>query len=323
MGQAIEAPITNETSATPATTWMDVRSRTRTETAGAIARDTFAARPTTAKARRQAGRGDHVRDQAQRGRHQHGDAHALEDADEDHHGWWSVGRGDAGRDQQRGHREAAGTGQEQQAPAEAIEQATADERGRQLRQRRDAHQGADRSVGPAGREQGDGQRSHVGVEADPREAGSEAQAEHRRRGLERERVGGLGVDTEVGDGRGRLGRLHASGPGQLREHGDHDVTGVDLEEAAQRLAGVGAAHAVGAEGGARAARARSGRSGRARLMKSVTATIGPWPSAEQRGVTSGVRGGSVGVQAVPALGRQRLLAQPLVAVADHSSAPTS
>ena len=52
--------------------------------------------------------------------------------------------------------------------------------------------------------------------------------------------------------------------GQRGEHGDLDVGGVGLEEAAQRLAGVAAAEAVGAER-ARTAdrRARSGRSGRA------------------------------------------------------------
>ena len=43
------------------------------------------------------------------------------------------------------------------------------------------------------------------------------------------------------------GRVDGAVGKQPREHGDDDMTGVDLEEATQCLAGVGAAHAVGAE----------------------------------------------------------------------------
>ena len=67
------------------------------------------------------------------------------------------------------------------------------------------------------------------------------------------------------------------------EDGDDDVGGVGLEEAAERLAGVAAAEAVGAE---RDERASSGTnraiwSGTA-FMKSVTAMIGPGARAELR-----------------------------------------
>ena len=97
------------------------------------------------------------------------------------------------------------------------------------------------------------------------------------------------------------------------EHGDHDVAVVDLEVAAQRLAGVGAAEAVGAERHEAGGRARTGDllghdlhevgDGDDRALARRASSVGHERHARR------LRG----VQAVPALDRQRLLAQRLVA----------
>ena len=55
------------------------------------------------------------------------------------------------------------------------------------------------------------------------------------------------VDAEVGDRPGHHGGVHAPAQGQLLEHGDDEVGGVDLEVRAQRGPGIGAAEPVGPE----------------------------------------------------------------------------
>ena len=98
---------------------------------------------------------------------------------------------------------------------------------------------------------------------------------------------------------------------QRREHTDDDVAEVDLEEAAQRLASVGAAHAVGAERNERATRQEAGD-----LLGNDLHEVG---DGDDRARRVGEQLSDVGrarllagVQAVPALDLERVLAQPLV-----------
>ena len=64
-----------------------------------------------------------------------------------------------------------------------------------------------------------------------------------------EGVGGVGVDVVAGDRIVDDRRFDLTVEVQAPQRGDDDVTRVDLEVAPQRLARVGAAHAVGAECG--------------------------------------------------------------------------
>ncbi len=135
---------------------------------------------------------------------------------------------------------------------------------------------------------------------------------------------GVGVDAVLGDGVGHDRALDLADVGQRSEQADDHVRGVDLEVAAQGsrvslrpMPSVPSGRNVGPSGSKRAT-----CSGTA-FMKSVTATIGPWPSAEQPGDHAGCAA-VVGVEAVPALHGQRLVAAArLYDVADHRSTPTS
>ena len=77
-------------------------------------------------------------------------------------------------------------------------------------------------------------------------------------------VDGVGVEVVAGDGVLDDRGLQRAVGGQRGQHRGDDVAGVDLEVAAQGLAGVAAAEAVGAERDEAApGRAPTGRSGRA------------------------------------------------------------
>ena len=68
-----------------------------------------------------------------------------------------------------------------------------------------------------------------------------------RRGSRDPGVRGFGVDLVGGDRQGDLVLLRSAVRGEGREHGDDDVLGIDLEVPAQGLAGVGTSEAIGAE----------------------------------------------------------------------------
>jgi hypothetical protein len=122
-------------------------------------------------------------------------------------------------------------------------------------------------------------------------------------------VGGVGVDVVAPDGVVDDRGLDLAVAGESPQCGHHDVAGVDLEEPAQRLAGVAAAEAVGAE------RHEGAGDPAADLVGHEGHVVGdrhhrPVAVGQQLGDP---RGAALlaGVQAVPPLGGQRLLAQAL------------
>src|SRR6185295_3411317 len=77
--------------------------------------------------------------------------------------------------------------------------------------------------------------------------GSEGFGGHGGPPLAHQRIELLRIDSQLADRSPRERMVDAAAPGELVQGGDGDALGVHLEEAAQRLAGVAAAEAVGAQ----------------------------------------------------------------------------
>ena len=126
-------------------------------------------------------------------------------------------------------------------------------------------------------------------------------------------ISSFGVDAVAGDGVGDDLGLHLAAGGQRRQGGDDDVGGVGLEVASEGLAGVAATEAIGAEGHEPPA----GGDPPGDLVGHRLHEVGDGDDravavVEQLGDPRGATG-LVGVQPVPALGGERLLAEALVA----------